>query len=131
MFQVGFRTQSIDQHPYVLWLIAGLIPWFFFSDSLNAAMNSMQDYSYLVKKVVFKISILPIVKMLSALYVHLFFLIVLIVIYACNGYMPGAYTLQIIYYSVCMIALNLGLSYLTCSVLVFFKDLGQLCGRIL
>ncbi len=131
VFQVGFRTQSIDQHPYVLWLIAGLIPWFFFSDSLNAAMNSMQDYSYLVKKVVFKISILPIVKMLSALYVHLFFLIVLIVIYACNGYMPGAYTLQIIYYSVCMIALNLGLSYLTCSVLVFFKDLGQIISIVL
>ena len=34
--------------------------------------NALMEYNYLVKKVVFKISVLPIVKMISALFVHAF-----------------------------------------------------------
>ena len=53
------------------------------------------EYSYLVKKVVFKIDILPVVKVLSALFVHVFFIFFVVVVYALNGYMPTAYTLQV------------------------------------
>ena len=47
--------------PYVLWLVAGLVPWFYFSDALSGGTNALIEYSYLVKKVVFEISILPVV----------------------------------------------------------------------
>ena len=33
VFQVGFRTPSVGSYPFVLWLTAGLVPWFFFSDA--------------------------------------------------------------------------------------------------
>ena len=45
--------------PYVLWLIAGIVPWFYFSEALSSGTNALLEYNYLVKKVVFKISILP------------------------------------------------------------------------
>ena len=38
-------------------LVDGLVPWFFFSEAWISATNSMMEYSYLVKKVVFKISV--------------------------------------------------------------------------
>ena len=52
----GVNTSAGIMVPFVLWLIAGIVPWFFFSDSISNATNSFVEYSYLVKKVVFKIS---------------------------------------------------------------------------
>jgi len=126
VFQVGFRSGSMDNFPFVLWLVVGMVPWFFFSEALMNATNSMLEYSYLVKKVVFKISILPIVKIISALFVHLFFISFTILLFTIYGYMPNVYMLQVIYYTLCMFILVLGLSYATCAIVIFFKDLGQI-----
>ena len=92
----------------------------FVQDSLVNGTNALIEYNYLVKKVVFKISILPMVKVISALFVHLFFILVVLVIYALHGYFPDLYVLQLIYYSFSAFMLVLGISYLTsavCSVL--------------
>ena len=131
VFQVGFRSGAVVNCPFVLWLMAGMVPWFFFSDALNGGTNSMLEYTYLVKKVVFKISILPIVKILSALFVHLFFVFITIILFALFGYYPDLYTLQVIYYSFCLFIFVLGLSYATCSIVIFFRDLGQIISIIL
>lgn len=111
--------------PFVLWLVAGLVPWFFFQDSLTNGTNAMLEYNYLVKKVVFRIDILPMVKVISAMFVHLFFVLVTFVLYAVMGYFPDVYSVQVVYYTFCAGVLVLGLSYLTSSVVVFFRDLTQ------
>ena len=64
------RSSSPRPVPFVLWLIAGLIPWFFFQDGLINGTNALLQYNYLVKKVVFRIDILPMVKVVSAVSVH-------------------------------------------------------------
>ena len=40
---------------YVIWLTPGIIPWFYFSEILNTGTNCLQEYHYLVKKVVFQV----------------------------------------------------------------------------
>lgn len=117
--------------PYVLWLTAGLVPWFYFSEALVSGTNAMMEYNYLVKKVVFKISILPIIKVIAATFIHLFFAAVLLVLYFCYGYKPSFYLIQLIYYSLCMFILVLAISYTTCAVVVFFKDLTQIINIVL
>lgn len=131
VFQVGFNSNSVDNFPFVIWLIAGMVPWFLFNDGWFGGTNCLVEYSYLVKKVVFKISILPIVKILSALFVNIFFIILLVVIYGAYGYQYDLYCLQLIYYLGCMVVLLLGLSYICCSLVVFFKDLTQVINIIL
>ena len=42
------------------------------------------------------------------------------------GYSPSAYWVQIIYYLFAVSVLLLGLSWLTSSIVVFFKDIGQM-----
>ena len=91
----------------------------------------MMEYSYLVKKVVFKISILPIVKVISALFVHLFFIAFTIVLYAAYRYYPDLYTLQLVYYSCALLIFTLALVYATCAIVVFFKDLTQIINIVL
>ena len=70
MHASGINLRSGITAPFVLWLIAGLVPWFFFQEVLSGGTNALMEYSYLVKKVVFQIDILPIIKLISALFVH-------------------------------------------------------------
>lgn len=112
--------------PFVLFLTAGLVPWFYFSEALNSGTNALLEYNYLVKKVVFKISVLPIIKIIAATFIHVFFVCVMLVVAAIYGYYPTIYTVQIFYYSICLFLLVLALSYTTCSIVVFFKDLSQI-----
>ena len=79
-----------------------------------------------MKKVVFKISILPIIKIIAATFIHVFFVAVLLAVAAIYGYYPTIYTVQIVYYSFCLFIFVLALSYMTCSIVVFFKDLAQI-----
>ena len=131
VFSVGFRTPTVSNCPFVLFLTAGMVPWFFFSEAWNGATNSLLEYSYLVKKVVFKISTLPIVKVLSAIFVSLFFHGFMCVIFILHGYTPNWYWLQLIYYLGCIFLLALSLSYITCSIIPFFRDLSQIMNIIL
>lgn len=112
--------------PYVLFLTAGLVPWFYFSEALNHGTQALTEYSYLVKKVVFNISILPVIKVVAATFIHVFFVCVLLIVAAVYGYYPNVYMLQLIYYSFCMFMLTLAFSYTTSAVVVFFKDLSQI-----
>lgn len=131
VFTVGFRSAEQTDCPFALWLTAGMVPWFFFSEAWSGATNSLIEYSYLVKKVVFKISILPIVKVLSALFVSMFFHLVMCAIFIFYGYQPDGYMLQLFYFIVCNFTFALSLSYITCSILPFFKDLSQIMNIIL
>lgn len=117
--------------PFALWLIAGLVPWFFFQEAILQGTSALIEYSYLVKKVVFKISVLPIVKIVAALFVHLFFVAFTVVLFACYGYFPDLYLLQILYYSLCVFALSLAIVYTTCAAVVFFRDLTQIISIVL
>lgn len=128
---MGNPGRGADDVPYVLFLTAGLVPWFFFSEALNNGTNAMMEYNYLVKKVVFKISVLPIIKIIAATFIHAFFVLVLLVIAAFYGYYPSVYTLQVFYYSACMFIFVLALCYTTCSIVVFFKDLSQIINILL
>ena len=126
VFGLALRGGADRGVPFVLWLVAGLVPWFFFQDGLISGTNTLLEYSYLVKKVVFNIRILPVVKVVSSVFVHIFFVAIVIMLYACMGYLPDFYDLQLLYYSFCVFLLVLGISYLTSSVVVFFRDLSQM-----
>lgn len=117
--------------PFVLFLTAGLVPWFYFSEALNHGTNALLEYNYLVKKVVFKISILPIIKIIAATFIHVFFVGVLLIIAAIYGYYPTVYTIQLVYYSFCLFIFVLALCYTTCAVVVFFRDLSQIINIVL
>ena len=131
VFQVGLRNSDVGNIPFILWFSSGLIPWFFFSEAWNSATNSFLEYSFLVKKVVFKVHILPLVKIVSNLFVHIIFVCFLVVFFLIYGIKPDIYWTQVIYYSFSMIMLVIGLSYITATLVGFFRDLGQVMNIIL
>lgn len=132
VFSYGLKAGSpVEKVPFILWFMSGLVPWFFFQDALINSTNCMMEYSYLVKKVVFKISVLPIIKILSSLFVHVVFVAFLLVVAMTYGVKPNVIVLQLVYYSLCTFFLVLGISYATSAIVLFFKDLSQIISILL
>ena len=132
VFSLGFKAKPVeDGTPFVLWLLCGMIPWLFFAEAVNKGMNAITSNAFLVKKVAFRVSILPLVKVLSSLGIHLLLVTILIFLFILNGYYPTLYWLQLPYYILATVFLTLGLGWLTSSLRVFVKDVGELIGVVI
>ncbi len=132
VFQLGFKAGNASNGvPYILWLVVGITPWFFFNEAWNGSMNCLYEYSFLVKKVLFDVEILPIVKILSSLFVHFFFIDIIFILFASYGYYISLYNLQILYYLLCEVVLIYALALITSSISAFIKDTILFVGIIL
>ncbi len=131
VFTLGFKSGTTQNVPFTLYLIGGMVPWLYFQEALGAGTGALLEYSYLVKKVVFKISILPIVKLISAMFVHICFVAFAIIVFIVYGYIPDMHIIQIIYYAFAMFVFVLAICYTTSAIVVFFRDLTQIIMIIL
>jgi teichoic acid transport system permease protein len=131
VFQVGLRAGDVGDYPFILYLMSGMIPWFYVQEALNGGTSSLLEYTYLVKKMVFNVGILPVLKVASALFVHVFFLGALLIVACVYGIGIDLYTLQIFYYIICSAFFILGLSYFTAASTAFFKDMTQIINIVL
>ena len=128
----GFKSAPpVPNTSYVIWLIPGLVPWFYYSEAMNTITGVLHEYNYLVKKVVFPVELLPIIKLASCFFVHLCFIVIMVIAYLLSGKLPMISWIQIFYYSFAASMLALGLGYLTSAVNVFFKDMQQIVGIML
>lgn len=131
-FSIGLRAgDRPDGTPYILWMICGMIPWFYISEVLGSCTNAFLDYSYLVKKVNFRLGFIPIIKAFSAFIFHLVFVVIVTIILNFYGYVADWYYFQLIYYMAAMLFNVIGIGLLTSSITVFFRDLSQIIGIII
>lgn len=129
IFQLGFKsTPPVPNTSYVLWLVPGIIPWFYFAESLNAGVGVLGEYNYLVKKVVFNVEILPILKLVSCLITHGIFILIMFLMFFGFRRWPMITWLQIAYYSFALSMFTLGIIYTVSAINVFFKDMAQIVG---
>lgn len=132
VFDIGLKAPLTDgKYPFILFLLTGMVPWFYFSDVLGSATNVFREYSYLVKKVVFNIRILPTSKLLSNLIMHSFFIFVALVVSVAFGIYPNWHFLQLFYYMFALMCFLTGLTWFTASIQPFFPDVNQFIAIIM
>jgi len=131
VFEFALGIKTVEGFPFVLWFIIGLIPWFFFSDAWSNATNALTQYSFLVKKMVFKVEVLPTVKVISSFLTSIIFHVILLVFLVIYGEGGQLTSLAVLYFLFCSFVLAMGLGFLTSAVVVFFKDMRQLLTIIL
>jgi lipopolysaccharide transport system permease protein/teichoic acid transport system permease protein len=120
----GLKVKATDSGtPFVPWFICGMIPWLFISETLTSSSGSLIEYSYLIKKTVFKIALIPLIKIFTALLVHLFFIVVIAVFAVAYGYKPCIYWLQLPYLVLASFILLTGLGWLVSAITVFVRDM--------
>lgn len=126
VFEAGLRALSPSgDTPFFLWLTSAMIPWFFLASSLSSGTNAVVGNAFLVKKVAFRVSVLPIVQIGSTLIIHLGLLSFLIVLLIAYGFYPSFYWLQTFYYLFASMILLLGLTWLSSALRVFIKDISN------
>lgn len=131
VFEVGFKNPPVDDMPFILWLVPSYVAWSYANDAINQSSNVLYEYSYLVKKVKFKIHILPLIKVATSLIVHTFFIAFCFVLFLGYGYPIHIAWLQIFYYTFALTMLLTGISWLVSSLSVFWKDISQIVNVIL
>ncbi|WP_027206051.1 ABC transporter permease [Butyrivibrio fibrisolvens] len=128
VFQVGFGSKPVNGAPYIIWLASGLTAWFMVSDGISSSVSSLLEYKYLVKHVVFNIRIIPVIKVISVMFVQIFLILFMIVLCALMGYHPSLMTFQLLYYLLYAFVFVTAIAYFLSAAYVFFKDIAQLVG---
>jgi teichoic acid transport system permease protein len=102
-WSVGLKLGgTVNGYPFILWLIAGYIPWFFMSDMISGGAGSIRKYRYLVTKMRFPVSTIPTFFGLSKLAVHVCLMLIVIIVYTLFGRYPDLYLLQMPIYMILM-----------------------------
>ena len=114
-----------------LWLFAGLVTWLAISNGLLQASGSVVGQPNLVKKVVFPLSLLPLVPVLSSFLESTFGLMALttFVVFVSNTLHPTLLLLPLVWAP--QLLLTAGLGYLTAGLTVFIRDIPQTLGVVL
>ena len=98
---------------------------------MTGVTPSLAEYSYLVKKVLFNIDILPLTRIVSCFLVQIFLAVFTVIFFACFGYYPDVYYLQLPYYMLYMMVLLTGIGYCTAALYPFFRDLLQIVNIVM
>ena len=95
--EVGLRSadQTGSDVPYILWLMGGLIPWFYIQEILGTGINIFKRYSYLVTKIKFPLAGIPTIFSISTFVIQLGLVVALLVVYFLCGQPLDLYLLQL------------------------------------
>lgn len=103
-FSIGLRAdREMNGCPYILWILAGMVPWFYMSDMIRQGTGAILRYRYLVTKMKFPVATIPTFVGLSKLFVHFFIVALMVIIYIILGHFPGVYILQLPIYMILMV----------------------------
>lgn len=134
VYSIVFSTimRVVDTEKYYLFLFVALIPWIFFSTSVSGGANSIIANKDMVTKIYFPREVLPISYVTSCFVNMLFCFIVIFAVLIVSG--TGINSAVLIYLPVVMIIeymLALGITMITSSVTVFFRDLEHILGIVM
>ena len=100
-FAIGLRVSNdVNGFPYFLWLISGVVPWFYMSEMITGGTDCIRRYSYLVTKMKFPVATIPTFVNISKFIIHLMLIYIVIVIFRLFGYTPDIYLLQLPFYMI-------------------------------
>ena len=126
-FSIGLRMGGdVDGYPYFLWLISGLLPWFYMSEMITSGTDTIRKYSYLVTKMKFPVSTIPTFVSISKFIVHLLLVVIVILIFIFMGYPPDIYIIQLPFYMLCMFIFFTIWSLFSSLLASMSKDFGNL-----
>jgi ABC-type polysaccharide/polyol phosphate export permease len=124
---IGMRGNEVmGGVPYILWLIPGLMPWFFISDALTTSGAAIRSNSDFVTKMIYPVATLPISEVLSLYFIHLILMCITTAIFVVSGFGLSLYFLQLPYYLFCAIAFAAVISMLLSALTAISRDILQL-----
>ena len=108
---------------YLIYLIAGIIPWTFFTTSITSGMNSIIFNADIIKKVYFPRVILPISSVTSALVNFLISCIIIVIFALISGVGIGYSLLFLPIVALIQYIFTLGIVFILSAVEIYVRDI--------
>jgi lipopolysaccharide transport system permease protein len=121
LFSLIFKTSGAGI-PYPLFVMAGLVPWFFFSNTISNAVSSLRNNAHLIPKVYFPREILPLGSVLVGFLDLALYLVLMFAAMAYYRVGGGAKMLMAIPILGGLAALTLGMSLLASRLALFRRE---------
>jgi ABC-type polysaccharide/polyol phosphate export permease len=123
---VGIRGgRPIGTIPYILWLIPGIMPWFYISDALTIGGSAVRANAHFVTKMVYPVATLPISEVLSLFFVHFMMMCLSTAVFVLSGFGLSVYFLQLPYYFLCCLVFTAVMATLISALTAVSQDVQQ------
>lgn len=129
VFRVIFR---VNIEKFYLYLIIGMMPWTFFSSSVQGGSTCIRAQSDMIKKIYFPREVIPISYVTSTFVNMLLSFIIVFLAVLVSGF---GINFKVIWYLPLIMIIQyifvLGLALIVSSITVYFRDLEQIVGVLL
>lgn len=126
VFQYILKTGSSGNAPYVVWFLPAMAMWQWLNDGIMSASSSIRAYSYLVKKVVFPVDIIPMISIVASSFVAIFLVLVATIVCIAFGYIPNV--LELIYVVFATFCFIIAFTRFTSAITTIVPDFANLLG---
>ena len=116
---------------YVIYLIAGVIPWTFFTTAVQTGMNSVLFNADIIKKVYFPRIILPISSVTSALVNFLISCIIIIIFVIFSGVGLSIYLIFLPVIAIIQYLFTLGIVFVLSGIEIYVRDIEHIINFII
>lgn len=124
VYTFALRGSLVDGVPYLHFLIAGILPWFFFAEGLSLSASVYRDYGFLVRNIPFPLNQLPLMRTVGALLLHLLLLLISFVVLTFTGVTARLGQTWVLFWMAGGFLLTLGLGRIFALLNVRCKDVG-------
>ncbi|TCP30004.1 teichoic acid transport system permease protein [Scopulibacillus darangshiensis] len=131
VFGLGIRGGApVDGVPYFVWLISGVVPWFFISSSITQGSNAIHARLGTISKMNFPLSIVPTFVVHAQLYHHVIILAVISLIFSLYiGFQTIDFP-ELLYFILAATCFLVALSFVTSTLSTLLRDIHLLIQSI-
>lgn len=127
VFGFGIRSgRPIDGVPFLPWLVAGIVVWFFIASAITSTARSVYSKIGMVSKMSFPISTIPAYVLLALFYRHVALVGVSFILMWAFGFPMGLHSLWFIYLAISALALLYSLALITSALTTIVRDIQNL-----
>ena len=129
VFKYIFNQTGPEGAPYVVWFMPGMAMWMTINDGIVGASNAIRGYSYLVKKVVFPVDIIPVISLLANSFVSLFLIAIATIVCIIFKFIPNVFKLIYMIFAVYIFLISI--TRFTSALATLVPDFSNLLGIIM
>lgn len=123
VFAIGLRRgNDVDGVPYIVWLVIGIICWYYINQAMLGADMSVINFSDVLKRMKFPIAIVPAKTIASNLITHVCSMVIVFVVVIATGTPVSSSVWLLPYYIFASTFFILGYALIASTVNVLFRD---------
>jgi len=123
VFGVGLRTGNPRNGiPALPWIVSGMCPWLFVSQSITRGSNAIYRKSGIAGKIKFPLSVMPVSDIVTLFYTHVIVQGIVLILIVVNGVSIGLMGFQVIYYMLSALIFMISLAIFTSAISSVNRD---------